>query len=72
MFIFGVSTIPAMFSLGFLSSLASAANFRNMMMSLSSVAVILYGTFTIYNGYTYLSNPHKTLRDCCEVQLKEK
>lgn len=72
MFIFGVSTIPAMFSLGFLSSLASAANFRNMMMSLSSVAVILYGTFTIYNGYTYLSNPHKTLRDCCSVQLKEK
>jgi len=72
MFIFGVSTIPAMFSLGFLSSLASAANFRNMMMSLSSVAVILYGTFTIYNGYTYLSNPHKTLRDCCEVKLKEK
>ena len=71
MFIFGVSTIPAMFSLGFLSSLASAANFRNMMMSLSSVAVILYGTFTIYNGYTYLSNPHKTLRDCCEVKLKE-
>jgi len=71
MFIFGVSTIPAMFSLGFFSSLASAANFRNMMMSLSSVAVILYGTFTIYNGYTYLSNPHKTLRDCCEVKLKE-
>ncbi|WP_457744877.1 sulfite exporter TauE/SafE family protein [Sulfurimonas sp.] len=69
MFIFGISTIPAMFSLGFLSSLASATSFRNMMMSLSSVAVILYGTFTIYNGYTYLSNPHKTLRDCCKVKL---
>ncbi len=72
MFIFGVSTIPAMFSLGFLSSLASATNFRNMMMSLSSVAVILYGVFTIYGGYNYLSNPHKTLRDCCEVKLDEK
>ena len=72
MFIFGISTIPAMFSLGFLSSLASATNFRNMMMSLSSVAVILYGTFTIYNGYTYISNPHKTLRDCCSVKLKDK
>jgi len=69
MFIFGISTIPAMFSLGFLSSLASATSFRNMMMSLSSVAVILYGTFTIYSGYTYISNPHKTLRDCCEVKL---
>ena len=69
MFIFGISTVPAMFSLGFLSSLASATNFRNMMMSLSSVAVILYGIFTIYNGYTYISNPHKTLRDCCSVKL---
>jgi len=72
MFIFGISTVPAMFSLGFLSSLASATNFRNMMMSLSSVAVILYGAFTIYNGYTYISNPHKTLRDCCSVKLKDK
>ena len=64
MFIFGVSTIPAMFSLGFLSSLASATSFRNMMMSLSSVAVILYGAFTIYNGYDYLTNPLRTLLQC--------
>ena len=64
MFIFGVSTIPAMFGVGFLSSLASATSFRNMMMSLSSIAVILYGAYTIYNGYEYISNPQKTLRDC--------
>lgn len=68
MFIFGISTIPAMFSLGFLSSLASATNFRNMMMALSSVAILLYGAFTIYSGYEYISNPHKTLRDCCKVE----
>jgi len=64
MAIFGMSTIPAMFGIGFLSSLASATSFRNMMMSLSSVAVILYGTFTIYSGYEYINNPLKTLRDC--------
>lgn len=64
MFIFGVSTIPAMFGVGFLSSLASATSFRNMMMSLSSIAVILYGAYTIYNGYEYISNPQKTLTDC--------
>jgi hypothetical protein len=64
MFIFGMSTIPAMFSLGFLASLATATSFRNMMMSLSSVAVLLYGVFTIYNGYEYIANPQKTLRDC--------
>ena len=64
MFIFGISTIPAMFGLGFLTSLTSATSFRNMMMSLSSIAVILYGTYTVYNGYTYISNQEKTLRDC--------
>lgn len=64
MAIFGLSTIPAMFGLGFLASLASATSFRNMMMSLSSIAVILYGMYTIYNGYEYISNPLKTLRDC--------
>jgi len=64
MAIFGMSTIPAMFGVGFLASLASATSFRNMMMSLSSVAVILYGTFTIYNGYEYITHPEKTLRDC--------
>ncbi len=64
MFIFGISTIPAMFGVGFLSSLASATSFRNMMMSLSSIAVILYGAYTIYNGYEYISDPEKTLTDC--------
>ena len=64
MAIFGLSTIPALFGLGFLASLARATSFRNMMMSLSSVAVILYGAYTIYNGYEYISNPLKTLRDC--------
>jgi hypothetical protein len=53
-----------MFSLGFLSSLASATSFRNMMMSLSSVAVILYGLFTLYNGYDYLTNPLRTILQC--------
>ena len=62
--IFGISTIPAMFSLGFLSSLVSTTSFRNMMMSLSSIAVIIYGVYTIYNGYDYIVDPLKTLRDC--------
>jgi sulfite exporter TauE/SafE len=57
MFIFGLSTIPAMFGLGILTSITSATSFRNMMMSLSSIAIILYGAYTIHNGYTYLSNP---------------
>jgi len=54
MAIFGMSTIPAMFGVGFLASLASATSFRNMMMSLSSIAVLLYGAFTIYHGCGFL------------------
>lgn len=64
MFIFGLSTIPAMFGLGFLSSMASATSFRNLMISLSSVAVIVYGGFTLYNGYDYLTNPLRTVQKC--------
>ncbi len=64
MAIFGLSTIPAMFSLGFLASLSSATNFRNMMMSLSSFAVIIYGAYTLYNGYDYIIRAEKTLTEC--------
>lgn len=64
MVIFGLSTIPAMFSLGFLASLSSATNFRNMMMSLSSFAVILYGVYTLYDGYDYIVRSEKTLTEC--------
>lgn len=71
MLIFGLSTIPAMFGLGFLTSLTSATSFRNMMMSLSSVAVILYGSYTIYNGYIYIKYPQKTVSECCEFNPDE-
>lgn len=64
MAIFGLSTIPAMFSLGFLTSLSSSTNFRNIMMSLSSFAVIIYGLYTVYNGYDYIVRADKTLTEC--------
>lgn len=64
MMVFGLSTIPAMFGLGFLASLSRATSFRNMMVSLSSFAVVLYGIYTIYNGYDYLARADKTLSEC--------
>jgi sulfite exporter TauE/SafE len=64
MSVFGLATIPAMFGLGFATSLASSTQFRNMMMALSSIAVITYGIFTLYNGYTYLNDPTKTVQQC--------
>ncbi len=64
MFIFGMSTMPAMFSLGFITSLARATKFRSIMMSIASITVLFYGIFTIYNGYSYIDKPEKTLTDC--------
>ena len=64
MFIFGVSTIPALFSLGFFVGIFKQASFRSIMIKLAAIAVLIYGVFTIYNGYRYLAEPDRTLREC--------
>jgi sulfite exporter TauE/SafE len=64
MLIFGVSTIPALFSLGFFVGLFKQASFREIMIKLSAIAVLLYGVFTIYNGYRYLVEPERTILKC--------
>lgn len=64
MVIFGLSTIPALFSLGFFVGLFKQSGLRGIMIKLAAVSVILYGGYTIYNGYDYLVNPDKTLLEC--------
>lgn len=64
MIVFGLSTVPAMFSLGFLSTLSTATTFRNAMVSLSSFAVVLYGCYTIYKGYDFIQRDEATLSSC--------
>jgi len=66
MIVFGLSTIPALFSLGFFVGLFKQSGFRNTMIKLASISVILYGGYTIYNGYDYLTNPNKTILQCCD------
>lgn len=61
MMIFGVSTVPALFSLGFFVGLFKQSTLRNTMMKLAAISVILYGSYTIYNGYNYIVTPDKTL-----------
>jgi len=34
------------------------------MIKLAAIAVLVYGVFTIYNGYRYLVEPDRTLREC--------
>jgi len=61
MAIFGISTVPALFSLGFFVGLFKQSGIRNIMMKLAAISVILYGSYTIYNGYDYLVTPDKIL-----------
>lgn len=62
--IFGLSTIPALFSLGFFVGFFKQTSVRETMIRLASIAVILYGLFTMYNGYKFLINPDRTLLEC--------
>ena len=64
MFIFGISTIPALFGLGFFVGLFKQLKFRHIMTQLASFSVIGYGLFTLYNGYLYLIEPTRTILEC--------
>ncbi len=64
MMIFGLSTIPAMFSLGYFVGLFKQSSFRALMIKLAAIAVVVYGLLTIHSGYGYITDPTKTLRDC--------
>ena len=64
MLIFGLSTIPALFSLGFFVGIFKQSSLRNIMIRLAAIAVLIYGAYTIYNGYRYLVEPDRTLTEC--------
>ena len=71
MFIFGISTIPALFSLGFFVGLYKNSNLRDIILKLASITVIIFGVYTIKNGYEYIKYPQKTISDCCEFNPDE-
>ena len=66
MLIFGLSTIPALFSLGFFVGLYKHGKFRNIMIRLAAISVIIFGIYTIYQGYEYIKYPQKSIHQCCE------
>ena len=66
MLIFGLSTIPALFSLGFFVGLYKNGKFRNIMIRLAAISVVIFGIYTIHQGYEYIRYPHKTISECCE------
>lgn len=61
MLIFGLSTIPAMFSLGFFVGIFKQLALRNLFITLASILVILFGLYTIYNGYNFMKGQDKVI-----------
>ena len=64
MMIFGLSTIPAMFSLGFFVGLFKQSNFRDIFVRVASYLVIAFGVYIAYLGYEYLTDPTKSILSC--------
>jgi len=71
MFVFGISTIPALFSLGFFTQLLNRGSMRKLMMNMASIIVILFGVYTIYRGYDFIEHPNKSVLNCCEADIEE-
>lgn len=64
MFIFGIATIPALFSLGFFVGLFKQSGFRNLMIKIAALLVIVFAVYTLISAYEYLTDPTKTLLQC--------
>lgn len=64
MMIFGLSTIPALFSLGFFVGLFKQSNLRDLFIKIASILVIAFGFYIAYLGYEYITNPAKSILSC--------
>lgn len=51
MFIFGLSTIPSLLGFGFIIGFLKSGSFREVMIKIASIIIILYGIYTAYLGY---------------------
>jgi uncharacterized protein len=51
MFIFGISTIPSLLGFGFIIGFLKSGNFRETMIQIASIIIILYGIYMAYLGY---------------------
>jgi len=69
--VFGLSTTPALFGLGFFVGLFQRGGLRKVMIRLAAVAVIVYGLYTLYSGYEYLTDPEKNILDCHTGHVSE-
>ncbi len=64
MLIFGLSTLPALFSLGFFVSIFKQTALRSTIIKIASLVVIGFGVYIAYLGYEYIVDPNKTILSC--------
>ncbi len=67
MFIFGLSTVTAHFTMGLFTGVFTKSNFRKTMMNAAAMVVVFYGFYTIYRGYDFIRHPEKSLLNCCDT-----
>ncbi len=70
MLIFGIFTIPALFSFAFVVGLFSQNRFRQTMIQLAAIMIIVYGGWTLLKAYSqYESYKNKKLEvpSCCQT-----
>jgi len=74
MMIFGLFTIPSLFSFAYIVGLFSQTKFRQTMIQLASITVIFFGIWTLYKAYVqfdfYMNGNSTAVPSCCEGTLK--
>ena len=57
MLVFGLATVPILFTVGFFAGLAQKMRFREAAVKIAGALVIFYGLFTGYKGYMLIEHP---------------
>lgn len=55
--VFGLATMPTLFSFGFIASVIQKSKFKKMAMTIASVLVIVYGAFSMVKGTMMIVKP---------------
>ncbi|MBU0633048.1 sulfite exporter TauE/SafE family protein [bacterium] len=68
MFVFGIFTIPTLFTFAFAISLFSGQKFRSLMIQLAALTVIIFGIWTIYKAYLQFDYWYNTKDEVQKVE----
>ena len=67
MLIFGLSTIPALLGFGLFVGYFKNTSFREMMIKLASIVIMLFGVYMIYKGYWFITDPNASIHTCHKI-----